>query len=168
MVTTPWESDLTQALAAEFGDAVPEFLSYLGQNFVVVKQDRAIDVLTSLRDKHGFDYLVDVTAVHWPKRDEPFDLVYILYSFSRNERIRVKARLSAGYRPRTATGVHLTADWEEREIFDMFGIEFEGHPNMKRILLPDEWSTFPLLKENSITKMDEQWVKENVGIESGQ
>ncbi|WP_321472834.1 NADH-quinone oxidoreductase subunit C [uncultured Paludibaculum sp.] len=168
MVTTPWEGELPTALAAEFSDQISGFLSYLGQNFLTAKPAAAIPILQSLKDNHGFDYLVDITAVHWPKRDEQFDIIYVLYSFRRNERIRMKVLLKEGDRIATATTVHLTADWLEREVYDMFGIEFDGHPNMRRILLPDEWSTFPLRKENGILNMDQKWVQENLGIESGQ
>ena len=66
------------------------------------------------------------------------------------------------------TGLWKNADWLEREVFDMFGIEFEGHPNMKRILMPDEWQGFPLCKDVNILGMDNQWVQQNLGIESGQ
>jgi NADH:ubiquinone oxidoreductase subunit C len=78
-----------------------------------------------------------------PKRAERFDVVYILYSFSRNERMRVKTMVADGAKPATATTVHATANWLEREVFDMFGIQFEGHPDMRRILLPEEWDGFP-------------------------
>ncbi|MEJ5370148.1 MAG: NADH-quinone oxidoreductase subunit C [Bryobacteraceae bacterium] len=168
MAATPWESELTQALKEEFGDQILEFSSYVGQNFLVAKPEAAIPILESLKEKHDFDYLVDITAVHWPERPEPFDIVYVIYSFARNERIRMKIRIPEGYKPRTAVPVHLTANWLEREVYDMFGIEFEGHPDMRRILLPEEWETFPLRKENSILKMDQRWVQENLGIESGQ
>lgn len=168
MAATPWESELTQALKEEFGDQILEFSSYLGQNFLVAKPEAAIPILESLKEVHDFDYLVDVTAVHWPDKPEPFEIVYIVYSFARNERIRMKIRIAEGYRPRTAVPVHLTANWLEREVYDMFGIEFDGHPDMRRILLPEEWETFPLRKENSILKMDQHWVQENLGIESGQ
>lgn len=168
MVATPWESALTADLAAEFGDRITAFQSYLGQNFLICKPGAAVPILESLRDNHGFDYLVDVTAVHYPNRPEPFELIHNVYSFERNERIRLKTPLKDGEKAESAVSVYITADWLEREVYDMFGIEFEGHPNMKRILLPDEWSTFPLRKENSILNMDQRWVQENLGIESGQ
>jgi len=168
MAATPWESELTQALKAEFGDQILEFSTYAGQNFLVAKPEAAIPILESLKENHGFDYLVDITAVHWPERPEPFDIVYVIYSFPRNERIRMKIRIREGEKPRSAVPVHLTANWLEREVYDMFGIEFEGHPDLRRILLPEEWETFPLRKENSILKMDQHWVQENLGIESGQ
>ena len=168
MVTTPWESDLTEALAAEFGPAIPEFLSYLGQSFLVAQADALIALLLMLKEDFGFDYLVDVTAVHWPQREQQFDVIYVLYSFDRNERIRIKLKINENERPASATAVYPTADWLEREVYDMFGIEFADHPNMTRILMPDEWSTFPLRKENSILNMDQKWVQANLGIESGQ
>ncbi|HWR52547.1 MAG TPA: NADH-quinone oxidoreductase subunit C [Bryobacteraceae bacterium] len=168
MVTTPWESDLTTALKQEFGDAVTEFSTYVGQNFLVAKPEAVMAILEYLKSEQQFDYLVDVTAVDYPKRDARFDLVYVLYSFGRNERIRVKAQVAEGYKPESAVRVHLTANWLEREVFDMFGIEFAGHPDMKRILMPDEWEGYPLRKDYGITKMDERWVQENLSIESGQ
>jgi NADH-quinone oxidoreductase subunit C len=168
MAVKPWESDLTAALKEQFGDQITEFSSYLGQNFLVVKPDAASAILEYLKLEQDFDYLVDVTAVDYPKRAERFDLVYVVYSFPRNERIRIKTLIPLGYRPQSAVGVHLTANWLEREVFDMFGIEFAGHPDLKRILMPDEWQGYPLRKDAGITDMDNQWVKENLGIESGQ
>jgi NADH-quinone oxidoreductase subunit C len=168
MVTTAWESDLTKALKDRFGDAIPELVSYVGQSFLVAKPDAVVGILEFLKLEQDFDYLVDITAVHWPKRERPFDLVYVLYSFRRNERIRVKTYLADGERPQTIVGVHLAAAWLEREVFDMFGIEFAGHADLKRILLPEEWQGHPLRKEYSIIQQDERWVRENLGIDSGQ
>jgi NADH-quinone oxidoreductase subunit C len=168
MATTPWENEITAALKQRFGAGITEFSTYLGQNFLIAAPSSVVAILEQLKLDHDFEYLVDVTAVDYPKRAERFDLVYILYSFARNERIRVKTMIAEGFRPQTAVGVHLGANWLEREVFDMFGIEFQGHPDMRRILMPEEWEGYPLRKEYSILQQDERWVKENLGIESGQ
>jgi NADH-quinone oxidoreductase subunit C len=168
MAATPWDSDLAREIKERFGDRVTEASTYLGQNFVVCKPEAAIPLIEFLKLEADFDYLVDLTAVDWPKRAERFDVVYILYSFSRNERLRVKTYIADGFRPESAVGVHLTANWLEREVFDMFGIEFANHPDMRRILLPDEWQGYPLRKDYGIIQQDDRWVQENLGIESGQ
>jgi NADH-quinone oxidoreductase subunit C len=168
MESVPWDDELTAAVRARFGGAIVECASYRDQKFFVVAPESAVPLLEYLKDEAAFDYLVDVTAVHWPKREQPFDLVYILYSFGRNERIRIKTRIAEGYQPESAVHVHLTANWLEREVFDMFGIEFRGHPDLRRILMPEDWSGHPLRKDYGIIQMDNRWVKENLGIESGQ
>ena len=168
MAATPWESDLARELKERFGADITETSTYLGQNFIVVRPAATISLLEYLKLESDFDYLVDITAVDWPKRPERFDVVYILYSYSRNERVRVKIYIPEGYQPESAVGVHLTANWLEREVYDMFGIEFAGHPDMRRILLPDEWQGFPLRKDYGILQQDQRWVQENLGIESGQ
>jgi NADH-quinone oxidoreductase subunit C len=168
MVTTPWESDITVLLKERFGPAVTEFSTYLGQNFLVAQPQAVIPILETLKLELDFDYMVDLTAVDYPKRPERFDVVYILYSFPRNERMRVKTIVAEGHRPATAVPVYATANWLEREVFDMFGIEFEGHPDMRRILMPEEWEGYPLRKEYGILQQDDRWVQENLGIESGQ
>jgi NADH-quinone oxidoreductase subunit C len=168
MQTTPWEGELVEDLKEEFGDRIKEFLTYVGQSFMVADVAAVIPIIDYLKTEQGFDYLVDITAVDYPDKPERFELVWILYSFERNERIRIKARVKDGEKAATCIGVHLTADWLEREVYDMFGIEFEGHPNMTRILMPDGWSGFPLRKDKSIVDMDDRWVRENIGIESGQ
>jgi NADH-quinone oxidoreductase subunit C len=168
MAATPWESELGTELKGNFGDAITELSTYLGQNFIVARTDAVVPIIEYLKLDADFDYLVDITAVDWPKRPERFDVVYILYSFSRNERLRIKTYVKDGEKPRSAVGVHLTANWLEREVFDMFGIEFDGHPDLRRILMPEEWEGYPLRKDYSILKQDTRWVQENLGIESGQ
>ena len=168
MAAIPWDSYLAKEIKERFGDRIVETSTYLGQNFIVVKPDTAVPLTEYLKLDADFDYLVDITAVDWPKRAERFDVVYILYSFARNERVRVKTHIGEGYKPETAVNVHLTANWLEREVFDMFGIEFAGHPDMRRILLPEEWQGYPLRKDYGIIQQDDRWVQENLGIESGQ
>ncbi len=165
---TPWESDLTRSLAEKFGDRITDFLTYAGQPYLVAAPDALFGIVEYLKLEADFDYLVDVTAADYPARAERFDLVYILYSFTRNERIRLKASVAEGYQPASLAPVHLTANWLEREVYDMFGIEFAGHPDMRRILMPEDWEGYPLRKDYSILKMDERWVKENLQIDSAQ
>ncbi len=168
MAVTPWEDELTRRLAEQFPDGISEFSTYAGQNFLVAKPGAVVPIIEFLKLEADFDYLVDITAVDYKDRPERFDLIYILYSFARNERIRIKTRVPKGFKPESAVGVHPTANWLEREVYDMFGIWFANHPDMKRILLPDEWQGHPLRKDYSILQMDNRWVQENLGIESGQ
>ena len=164
----PWESEMVANFKRRFGSGIREASSYVGQNYMVVDASVVYQVLQVLHDDEGFDYCVDVTAVHYPKRAEQFDLVWILYSFPRNERIRVKTLLKDGDTAPSVSGIWSTANWLEREVFDMFGIRFEGHPDLKRILLPDGWQGHPLRKDYPILQQDTEWVKINLGIESGQ
>jgi NADH-quinone oxidoreductase subunit C len=168
MAATPLESELATELKRQFGDRIVEASSYVGQSFFVVKRDAAISIIEYLKLAANFDYLVDITAVDWPKRVERFDLIYIVYSFARNERIRIKTTIPDGFRPESAVRVHRTANWLEREVFDMFGIEFAGHPDLRRILLPEEWQGHPLRKEYPLLQQDQGWVQTNLGIERGQ
>ncbi|MSV28839.1 MAG: NADH-quinone oxidoreductase subunit C [Bryobacterales bacterium] len=167
MAATPWDGPLTGSLKQAFGDQISQYSTYLGQNFVVANAEALDSILDFLKLEADFDYLVDITAVDYPKAEKRFELVYILYSFASNERLRIKIHVADGVKAPSAVHVHVGANWLEREVFDMFGVEFEGHPNMRRILLPEEWTGFPLRKEYSILKQDDRWVKENLGIESG-
>jgi NADH-quinone oxidoreductase subunit C len=168
MQTTPWEGELPELLNRQFGAQLLECASYLGQNFVVMTPGAVLPAIELLQLDADFDYLVDLTAVDYPTRPRRFELVYTLYSFSRNEHLRVKTRIADGQEPESLTEAFSGANWLEREVFDMFGIRFHRHPGLKRILLPDEWNGFPLRKDASILAMDNDWVKQNLGIESGQ
>ena len=154
-------------LKRQFGSGL-EALTYLGQNYMQVDRSLIRDILRLLRDEEQFDYCVDVTAVHYPKRERQFDVVWVLYSFPRNERVRVKTQIGDGESVPSVAAMWPTANWLERETFDMFGIRFEGHPDLKRILLPDGWKGHPLRKDYGIIQQDQEWVQINLGIESGQ
>ncbi len=168
-VPTPWESELIADLKRRYGSGIREALVYQGQKYMVVERSAVHEVLSILRDEQQFDYCVDVTAVHYPKREQQqFDIVWILYSFAKNERIRVKTTIGEGEAAPSATDIWPSANWLERECFDMFGIQFEGHPDLRRILLPDGWKGHPLRKDYGILQQDKEWVQANLGIESGQ
>jgi NADH-quinone oxidoreductase subunit C len=166
-VPTPWDSPLVAKLKREYGSGI-EPLTYLGQNYMVVDRSLIPEILQVLRNEEQFDYCVDVTAVHYPKREKQFDVVWVLYSFPRNERIRVKTQIADGETLPSSVPIWATTNWLEREVFDMFGIKFDGHPDMKRILLPDGWKGHPLRKDYGILQQDNEWVQINLGIESGQ
>jgi NADH-quinone oxidoreductase subunit C len=164
----PWESSMVAKLKGQYGSGIREASTYLGQNYMVVEPSVVSELLQILRDREQFDYCVDITAVHYPEREKPFDLLWILYSFPRNERIRVKIMIADGESVLSAVSIWATANWLEREVYDMFGIRFDGHPYLKRILLPDGWKGHPLRKDYGIIQQDQEWVQANLGIESGQ
>ena len=164
----PWDSDLARSLKSQYGSGIRETSTYLGQKYLVVDSTIIHDILLRMRDAELFNYCVDITAVHYPKREDQFDVIYILYSFHHNERVRVKTQIKDGETLRSVVGIWETANWLEREVFDMFGISFDGHPDLKRILLPDGWKGHPLRKDYPILQQDQEWVKINLGIESGQ
>jgi NADH-quinone oxidoreductase subunit C len=166
-VPTPWDSPLVAKLKRAYGSGI-EPLTHLGQNYMVVDRSLIPELLQVLRDDEQFDYCVDITAVHYPKREKPFDVVWVLYSFPRNQRIRVKTQIADGDSVPSSVPIWATANWLEREVYDMFGIKFEGHPDMKRILLPEGWKGHPLRKDYGILQQDNEWVQINLGIESGQ
>jgi NADH-quinone oxidoreductase subunit C len=155
-------------LRGQHGSGLRETNTYLGQKYIVADSSLIPELLQVLRDQEQFDYCVDITAVHYPDRKKQFELVWILYSFPLNERIRVKASYSETESVPSSVPIWPAANWLEREVFDMFGIRFEGHPDLKRILLPDDWKGHPLRKDYGIIQQDQEWVQINLGIESGQ
>ena len=164
---TPWDSPMIAKLKGSYGSGI-EPLTYAGQNYMVVDRSLIPEILQVLRNEEQFDYCVDITAMHYPQREKQFDVVWVLYSFARNERIRVKTQIADGANLPSSVPIWAGANWLEREVFDMFGIKFEGHPDMKRILLPDGWKGHPLRKDYGILQQDNEWVQINLGIESGQ
>ncbi len=164
----PWDSDLVRRLRNQYGSGIREASTYLGQKYLVIDSTILYEILLRMRDEQLFNYCVDITAVHYPKREAQFDILYVLYSFHSNERVRVKAYIKDGDHVSTVSGIWETANWLEREVYDMFGIVFDGHPDLKRILLPDGWKGHPLRKDYPILQQDQEWVQINLGIESGQ
>ncbi len=163
----PWDSPMIAKLKGAYGSGI-EPLNYGGQNYMVVDRTLIPEILQVLRNEEQFDYCVDITAVHYPKRDKQFDVLWVLYSFTRNERIRVTTRIVDGETVPSSVPIWAAANWLEREVYDMFGIKFDGHPDMKRILLPEGWKGHPLRKDYGILQQDNEWVQINLGIESGQ
>jgi NADH-quinone oxidoreductase subunit C len=140
------------ALRSEFGSSVERHLVSSGQTIVYVSRDRSHDVLAWLRDTPGqeFNYLTDVTAVEYRDPERPLEVVYQLRSLGRKTNLRVKVALDkrGTLEVRSVYDLWRGADWLEREVYDMFGITFVGHPDLRRILM---WETYaegyPLRKD---------------------
>jgi NADH-quinone oxidoreductase subunit C len=130
-------------------DALVALSYWVGDWTVIVVPGAVLDVARHLRSvpDAAFDVCSDVTASDWPPRADRFDIVYCLYSTRHRHRIRVKARLAEGVAIDSVTPVWPGANWLEREVFDMFGVRFVGHPNLRRILMPDEWQGHPQRKD---------------------
>ncbi len=168
-VQEPWSSPLVDALKEKFSSQFVKSYSFLGQHQIEVKKALISEIMTFMRDNpiSPFNYLVDETAVHWPKTEE-FEIVYILYSFQANEHVRMKTRIKEWEPIESVASVWSTADWLEREVYDMFGVRYANHPNLKRILLPEDWVGFPLRKDYNFRLQDVEWVRKHLGIDSGQ
>ena len=165
----PWTDPLVDALKEKFGAEVLKAYSFLGQNQIEIGKARLVEIMTFLRDSSLglYTYLADETAVHWPKTEE-FEIVYILYSFEKNHYLRMKTRTKEWESVQSVVSVWGTANWLEREVYDMFGIKFSDHPDLRRILLPEDWVGFPLRKDYDLRLQDVEWVRKHLGIESGQ
>jgi NADH-quinone oxidoreductase subunit C len=156
---------LIDRIRKRFGEAITEAVATLGQQVIRVKKESLIELCSYLHDDEValFDMCADVTAVHWPERaGQEFDIVIQLYSVPKNRRLRVKANLADGEACPSLTGIWAGANWMEREVFDMFGIQFEGHPDLRRILLPSDWPGHPLRKEYPIEYRDNSWTDKHL------
>lgn len=153
------EHPLFKRLRLRFGDAVETAFTFVGQLSIHVRAESIVEVCRALRDdaEAPFDYLSDLTCVHWPEREEaPFEVVYNLYSISTNERVRLRAAAGeAGID--SVTSVWPTANWMEREAYDLFGVAFNNHPDLRRLLLPKDWDGHPLRKDYPLEFMENQW-----------
>jgi NADH-quinone oxidoreductase subunit C len=138
------------ALQQRGGGLVEQVTYWVGDWSVIVPVDRVAEAAAFLRDapEGQFDYLSDLTAVDWLARAEArFDVVYCLYSTSLRHRVRIKTHAADGQAVPSVTAVWPAANWFEREAFDMFGIPFAGHPDLRRILMPADWQGHPQRKD---------------------
>ena len=157
---------LLEGLKRQFPDEILSGQSFLGQSIYTVKPGVLYDVMLALRDhsESPFDYLIDVSALDYLGDQERFLVVYHLYSYASKRLLRVKSRFGEGDPVPSMTSIWKTADWLEREVYDMFGILFSGHPDLKRILLPDDWHGFPLRKDYDIKLQDQSWIRNHLRI----
>jgi NADH-quinone oxidoreductase subunit C len=139
-----------EALQAEFGDAIQDVQEFRGEITVFVDGARIVDICQYCRDTEGlhYNFLSDVTGIDYLPQEPRFGVAYNLYSMYHNRSLRLKVMLP-GDEPEvaTVTGIYPAANWFEREIFDLLGVTFTDHPDMRRILMPDDWDGHPLRKD---------------------
>ena len=155
---------LVKRLRDKFADAIGEASEFLGQLSIHVRRERIVDVCNALRTdaETPFDYLSDLTCVHWPdNREAPLEVIYNLYSITRNERVRLKVATN-GEGVDSVTGVWPAADWPEREVYDLFGVVFHNHPDLRRILLPPDWDGHPLRKDYPLEFIENAWTESHL------
>jgi len=146
-------AELGQRLVADSSGAIAAFEVAYGELTLATSTAHLVRALEHLRDNGAarFQQLIDVTAVDRPERARRFEVVYHLLSMTANRRVRLKLDVADGEAVPTATGVYPCADWYEREVFDMFGIAFDGHPDLRRILTDYGFEGHPLRKDFPMT-----------------
>src|SRR3954464_10859376 len=144
-------ASLRDSIATALGGAVVGAVMARGELTLEVQAAAIREVMTHLRDAGEFKILVDLCGTDWPQRAKRFDVVYHLLSLSQNQRIRVKAQIGEGEAIPSIISLYPAANWFEREAFDMYGIAFDGHPDLRRILTDYGFSGYPLRKDFPLT-----------------
>lgn len=155
---------LARRLKDQFGEAINGASEFLGQLSIRIDASRIIDVCNALKNdaETPFDYLSDLTCVHYPdNKSAPFEVVYNLFSISKNERVRLKVDTN-GQRVESVTSVWPSANWLEREVYDLFGVVFHNHPDLRRILLPPDWEGHPLRKDYPLEFVENRWTENHL------
>lgn len=137
----------------QFGDKILTVVEQFGELTFVIDKTTLVALARFLRDDSSLRYLhlSDITATDWPERSKRFEVVYHFFSFDLNEYVRLKLHVGDKESVPTLAGEWDTADWLEREVYDLFGIPFAGHPDLRRILLWDEFEGHPLRKDYPLT-----------------
>ncbi len=160
--------DVTTAVQQQFPSATPR--ASLDCPAFNIPAGDAVAVLAHLRDTQGYDFLMDMTAVDWSAEKSPrFTVVWHLYSSAKHNYVRLAADCASDAEPAmpSATGLWPGANWHEREIFDMFGIKFDGHPDLRRILMWDTYPYFPLRKEFPLAGLPAEMSDADINTETG-
>jgi NADH-quinone oxidoreductase subunit C len=136
------------AIEAWDPDAITSGSNELGETLLFIRPEKIAVVCRFLKDNQGFERLSGITAIDRFPMEPRFEVLYLLHSVSRNLRLKLKAAVrSAQCEIASVTGVWPAANWYEREVFDLFGVRFTGHPDLRRLMMPDYWEGHPLRKD---------------------
>lgn len=140
-------AEMVEALAQKFGDAVTGKTEFRGEHTISLKLGAIKAALSHCRDELGFDYCVDISSVDHMGREPRFEMVYELYGYAHHQHLRLKCDVSEDEEVPTASDLWPTANWHEREVYDMMGITFSDHPDLRRILMWEGYPFYPLRKD---------------------
>ena len=154
--STMSDTQIIQKIKDRLGDAVLEDHNFRGDQTVTLRKEKIVEVAQFVKDEPSLlmDFLMDLTAVDYmDRKPQRFEVVYHFYSSKHNHRVRIKVPVDEDdCMVDTLTSLYKSANWFEREVWDLYGIKFKGHPNMKRILLYEEFKGHPLRKDYPINK----------------
>ena len=156
---------LVKKLKSKFGDAIGDASEFIGQLSIYIAGEQIVSVCDYLKSdrESSFNYLSDLTCVHYPERREaPFEIVYNLFSIDENERVRLKVKTSSAVE--SVTAVWPAANWLEREVYDLFGVTFTNHPDLRRLLLPPDWEGHPLRKDYPLEFIENAWTERHLPV----
>ncbi|HIJ59379.1 MAG TPA: NADH-quinone oxidoreductase subunit C [Nitrospirae bacterium] len=152
-------NEVIDAIKTKFPDEIKEISEFARQVSVVVRKDLVRDILVFLHDNFHFDHLQDLCGVDYKdKKDNRFEVVYQLFSIDNGQALRIRAEVPEDDAViDTVTSIWEGAGWHERECFDMFGIVFRGHNDLRRVLMPEDWQGYPLRKDYPLKGPKEYW-----------
>ena len=151
------ENAVVAKLKGQFADTVLDVCEFRGETSVTVKKEDIVAVCTFMKEELGYNFLSDICGVDYLGQSPRFMLVYNLYNISTKERIRIKAPVEeSSAQADTVSGVWGTANWMEREVWDLMGISFNNHPDLRRILMPADWEGYPLRKDYPVQGPDRE------------
>jgi NADH-quinone oxidoreductase subunit C len=138
-----------EKVRAEFGDALRDVIYFRGEETLVVDPAKIVEVCRFLKEDPELDFnlLLDITGVHFLEREYSYEVAYLLLSLTRKRRVRLRARLGEEGEIDSVVSVWGTANWHEREAYDLVGIRFRGHPDLRRIIMPEDFAGHPLRKD---------------------
>lgn len=148
---------IVKELKEKFPKSILNIYTFAGDITVTVSKDDLLEIAHFLRDhpKLKITYVSSISGVDYLERKPRFEVVYHIYSLEKNHRIGLKVQVDEDESIPSVTPIWAAADWFEREIYDMYGVPFEGHPNLSRLLMPDDWVGHPLRKDYPLRPLDE-------------
>lgn len=148
------DSITLKKLKEKFSDLILEIIEFRGELTFIIKKEDLIKVCQFLKSdpELKYNFLSDVCGVDFPQKEKRFEVVYNLYSVPNRWRVRLKIRVREGESVPSVTSVWSAANWMEREVYDMFGVKFDNHPDLRKILMPDDWIGHPLRKDFPLTR----------------